>query len=294
MNYLELNATELVSKLSHAGEYPHPDLINAICEQRAETEPLLLDLFAESYDDHWPNNDDPRWHRFFHAGKFMIVWQNLDALPGFARLYSDDAKQDWLEFFEEDLYYYGPPAIPYLKQVVNKDSGGKWHYGRGLAGSILQQIATHYPETREEIVAIYRSLLPSPDAIPAEIDEMWGDWAAELGQLADEASRNDILALDEANVLSDEFFGRQQYLRDMNRGFKPQNPPQPFDIQAEYRRLFEWQQRTLRDQEKRKRQERESRVRQATPRSEPKIGRNAPCPCGSGKKYKNCHGRPGA
>jgi preprotein translocase subunit SecA len=25
-----------------------------------------------------------------------------------------------------------------------------------------------------------------------------------------------------------------------------------------------------------------------------KIGRNAPCPCGSGKKYKMCHGRPGA
>lgn len=25
-----------------------------------------------------------------------------------------------------------------------------------------------------------------------------------------------------------------------------------------------------------------------------KIGRNDPCPCGSGKKYKNCHGRPGS
>ena len=24
---------------------------------------------------------------------------------------------------------------------------------------------------------------------------------------------------------------------------------------------------------------------------EKKIGRNDPCPCGSGKKYKNCHGR---
>jgi preprotein translocase subunit SecA len=23
----------------------------------------------------------------------------------------------------------------------------------------------------------------------------------------------------------------------------------------------------------------------------PKVGRNDPCPCGSGKKYKNCHGR---
>jgi preprotein translocase subunit SecA len=26
-------------------------------------------------------------------------------------------------------------------------------------------------------------------------------------------------------------------------------------------------------------------------RVEKKIGRNEPCPCGSGKKYKNCHGR---
>jgi preprotein translocase subunit SecA len=22
-----------------------------------------------------------------------------------------------------------------------------------------------------------------------------------------------------------------------------------------------------------------------------KVGRNSPCPCGSGKKYKQCHGR---
>jgi preprotein translocase subunit SecA len=28
-------------------------------------------------------------------------------------------------------------------------------------------------------------------------------------------------------------------------------------------------------------------------RVEKKVGRNDPCPCGSGKKYKNCHGRPG-
>jgi preprotein translocase subunit SecA len=26
-------------------------------------------------------------------------------------------------------------------------------------------------------------------------------------------------------------------------------------------------------------------------RAEPKVGRNDPCPCGSGKKYKHCHGR---
>jgi preprotein translocase subunit SecA len=26
-------------------------------------------------------------------------------------------------------------------------------------------------------------------------------------------------------------------------------------------------------------------------RDAPKVGRNDPCPCGSGKKYKNCHGK---
>jgi len=29
-------------------------------------------------------------------------------------------------------------------------------------------------------------------------------------------------------------------------------------------------------------------------RDEPKVGRNQPCPCGSGKKYKNCHGKEAA
>jgi uncharacterized protein len=26
-------------------------------------------------------------------------------------------------------------------------------------------------------------------------------------------------------------------------------------------------------------------------RDEPKVGRNDPCPCGSGKKFKQCHGK---
>ena len=32
-------------------------------------------------------------------------------------------------------------------------------------------------------------------------------------------------------------------------------------------------------------------VKKAPKRAEAKVGRNDPCPCGSGKKYKNCHGK---
>ena len=32
-------------------------------------------------------------------------------------------------------------------------------------------------------------------------------------------------------------------------------------------------------------------VKQAPVKVGPKVGRNDPCPCGSGKKFKNCHGK---
>jgi preprotein translocase subunit SecA len=32
-------------------------------------------------------------------------------------------------------------------------------------------------------------------------------------------------------------------------------------------------------------------VPQTFTRDQPKVGRNEPCPCGSGKKYKQCHGQ---
>jgi len=34
-------------------------------------------------------------------------------------------------------------------------------------------------------------------------------------------------------------------------------------------------------------------IKQEPIRAQPKIGRNDLCPCGSGKKYKNCHGKEG-
>jgi preprotein translocase subunit SecA len=37
--------------------------------------------------------------------------------------------------------------------------------------------------------------------------------------------------------------------------------------------------------------ERASAASAAAVASLPKVGRNEPCPCGSGKKYKNCHGK---
>ncbi len=289
---------KLIQDLNMAGRYPHPDLINAIWEQRTETEPILLAVFDEAFDDDWPGNDDPRWYCFNHAGKFLLSWQNVDALPTFSRLYSsdDEGMLDVCEWFEEDLFHFGPAAIPHLKPIISKDSGNEWHYGKGLSGSILTKIATYYPETREEVAAIFRAQLPPQESIPnlTDTDEMLGVWASELGELADEASRDHILALADADLFSPDIFDRPYYLRDMKRGYRPQNPPASYDIRADYQRRYEWEQARQKRLAREREEQRRHRVRATKPRTEPKIGRNAPCPCGSGKKYKKCHGRPGA
>lgn len=50
--------------------------------------------------------------------------------------------------------------------------------------------------------------------------------------------------------------------------------------------------RQLVEQQKEEKLERErlaNQPRQPYRREEPRVGRNDPCPCGSGKKYKKCH-----
>jgi len=302
LKFDDLTAQELIKKLSFAGREPHPDLINAIWERREETEPLLLATFHESFDDAWPTGDDPRWYRLVHAGKFLLAWQNVAALPGFVRLYSsdDDGLLDLCEWFEEDLLHYGPAAIPYLKEVLQTtpNKPQEWHYGKALASSTLTKIATYYPETREQVASIIRYQLPSIDTIATltqdDAREMWGNYAGELAELADEGSREQILALLDVDLLYDDFIEREQYLRDMNRGYKPLNPPEPYDVRNDYKRLYEEQQAWLKRRERELAKERAQPIRAAQTRTEPKIGRNDPCPCGSGKKYKKCHGSPGS
>ncbi len=53
--------------------------------------------------------------------------------------------------------------------------------------------------------------------------------------------------------------------------------------------LEEWN--AIFDEEKQKELYREQKASQTVRNEGPKIGRNDPCPCGSGKKYKKCCGR---
>ena len=72
-------------------------------------------------------------------------------------------------------------------------------------------------------------------------------------------------------------------------------------LQAQHAEAASLAQLGAQGERKRRRRRRPEGARQAPPpmppqqaqrpvRAAPKVGRNQPCPCGSGKKFKNCHG----
>jgi len=78
-------------------------------------------------------------------------------------------------------------------------------------------------------------------------------------------------------------------LRDPNEVQRAQ-APRRLDMSRMQARKSEYASRTPENGQPGMQDTRERQAPQTYVRTEKKVGRNEPCPCGSGKKYKNCHG----
>lgn len=163
-----------------------------------------------------------------------------------------------------------------------------------------------------------------------ELPGVW-IWAVQgLADLRDLPSSGQIRALFEHELLDPWLIDEQEYLRHLNRPHSSTSfllaPTQPFDLQEHYEafhdgladeafydELTDEDEQAAREAEEAQRDLKQSRGRvkllsaeeaarraaaaqpqpSQTPivRATPKVGRNEPCPCGSGRKYKHCHGK---
>ncbi len=80
---------------------------------------------------------------------------------------------------------------------------------------------------------------------------------------------------------------------DVQEAPQHQAPPQEYYTNQELEEMEEQRLQEQIEQQRRAQQQQQQQPRapQAPIRSEVKIGRNDPCPCGSGKKFKSCHGK---
>jgi hypothetical protein len=308
------NPEQLLAALQHAGRAPELALIRACIEQRAELTPGLLALLEQEPDPDWPE-EDPRWYGQIHAGLLLIGFQEREALPIFARMFRDEDDEELAgEWFVPELAQYGEHAIPLALELLEDESAP--FFSRLSALTLLPILAERCPAERERIVEALRSQLPplgadGTVAVPdvEEDDDMLSSVVLALADVHDEGSHAHVLALFDADLVDPMFMEQADYLRHFEATTPPPGSQEHFDLLAYYERaqaqaeeerawearMAEQSARLARERAEQEERERRRVADDSTPyvRPEPKVGRNEPCPCGSGRKYKHCHGKPG-
>ncbi|MBP9105864.1 MAG: SEC-C domain-containing protein [Gemmatimonadaceae bacterium] len=175
----------------------------------------------------------------------------------------------------------GPGAVPELVPVLVDHAADPWV--RNAVGRGLFLVGSANPEARPEVAAALARVLREAD-LANENDfltaELLVDDAIRTGHPDAMAAARDVFARGLVDTdpddesMGDLLVGRQPWQRRAH-----DKPPMAH---------FEWASRAPRAPT--------SQLTAPTPttipvRATPKVGRNEPCPCGSGKKFKKCCGR---
>lgn len=303
-DYGTFSTDDLLEALAYAGRHPDPELIRACLARRDALTPILLEWVDESLDPDYGtawSDDNPRWYRSLHAAHLLIAFGEEAALPLFEKHVRRDLDSMLIETLAEKLHFYGPAAVPMLSGILDDEDVSVWQ--RELAAQELQSIAAAHPSERDHVVSLLRSHLPTPDEAgrPAGAEttneddvRFWSTLASSLAWLRDEESRPLIEALYEHDLIDDWLADDLEMLWGAETT-GPVRKPEEYDIVSDY-------------EDRHRRAQRERQPAEPWPlevesgddghyvdgdtfvRDEPKVGRNDPCPCGSGKKYKRCCG----
>jgi hypothetical protein len=190
-----------------------------------------------------------------------------------------------------------PAAEPAL--TVLRDTSLDW-YPRTEASTAAILAAGNDPELRERVAATLRELLAGyvdrPDGLEDDDHDMASSLVADLTHLADPEARELIAASFKADLVDTLMISPEDVHYFYRRGPEAVERPGPRDWLEEYKEQY---QEELESQATGPRFEPAADtsgplldIPEPTPpyeNTEPRIGRNDPCWCGSGKKYKNCH-----
>ena len=314
-SYAQATAQELLTALENAGRAPSLDLIRACMNRRGELTPGLLDMLAAPTDPIWAD-DDPRWYAAIHAGHLLIHFREPQAIPIFMRLLREPDNDSHVEWFQVKLASYGMGILPAMTELLNDANAPE--YARAMSCETFKQIALEFPTERARVMGILRDALPPLDAYnklviptphPPKPNWVWTDIAVALAELSDFSSRPQIEKLYRDGWMDESVMGDEKKYLELLLHPEPLHSI-PFNLLDTYASLeksaqrdAEW--RAQRDEIRKHQAELRATKPQAqvTPkvspiaasqtvrRAQPKIGRNDPCYCGSGKKFKHCHGK---
>ena len=225
-----------------------------------------------------------------------------------AKEMSDKIAESAIESFKRKMDKLATVANPVIKQVY-ETRGSQYENilipitdGKRMY-NVAVKLEDAYKTESKEIVKVFEK-----QTLLYVIDDEWKEHLRQLDELRNSVQNASYEQKDPLLIYKLESFGLfKKMLESMNRkvlsilmrGQIPMREPDHVREAQQERRQDYSRYRTQKDelgrgpasandptkQDTRERQHPEPIVRQ-----EKKIGRNDPCPCGSGKKYKNCHG----
>ena len=280
---------------------------------RLPRNPLIHDLCEVVYDairryDYFHEMDfDKQTHSStVHALYLLMELKATESLPAVLELFRqpEELLELWLgDLLSENIwqvvYAIGQTQLPVLEIFLKEPNN--YTYGRTAVSTAISQLALHQPTRRQEVVELYERLLHfyfenqdnpalaewdfislvtsdvvdfngieltslikqfyDADLIDLFFNGKWEKCLAVLNTPDDQRSRSEKRPLQSCFEIRDEIFKEE-----FSDEAAPRIQPQTSGLSSVYQPLIIPQ---------------------------PKIGRNDPCPCGSGKKYKKCCGKGG-
>ncbi|MDA3881892.1 MAG: preprotein translocase subunit SecA [Bacteroidales bacterium] len=206
-----------------------------------------------------------------------------------------------LDIYERRVRTIAEQAMPVIKNVYEKESETYKNIVVPISdGKRVFSVVTNLEKAvKSEGKELVRSFLKS--FILVSIDEAWKEHLRELDDLKQSVQNASYEQKDPLLIYKFESFSLfQAMLVEVNKEVVSSVLKAHIPVQAEATEARE-QRRTTQNLQARKDDVNEAARMQDTREKQkaspvrvgPKVGRNDPCPCGSGKKYKSCHGRAG-
>ncbi len=206
-----------------------------------------------------------------------------------------------MESFKHKMDRIAEIATPVIKQVYENQGeqyqnilipivDGKRQY------NIPVNLKKAYETDGKEIVKVFEKMI-----LLHVIDENWKEHLRQMDELRDSVQNASYEQKDPLLIYKLESFGlfknmveetNREAISILMRGQIPvqqRDPEQVREAAPEKHEDYSKYQSNRGPSQSAPQQQPERRVEPI--RTEPKIGRNDPCPCGSGKKYKHCHGK---
>ncbi|HMV50435.1 MAG TPA: SEC-C metal-binding domain-containing protein [Blastocatellia bacterium] len=319
MDYKEKSTQELIELLSAEEDRVTLEHIQELAARPDAVDPLRAWMRDER---RWREARDGEWWALYHAFTILSLTRRPELLDDLLQgnSYAHEEDFDWLIQIEAAAFaQFGEAAVePLIGFILSKRDDDDFNIGFLRAGLALAlaRIALENPAAEARIAEFFCSRFSDPE----ETEPVFlGSITGHAIMLDKEQALEPMRAAFERGVVDESIAGDfeetlkwfdpieqrddWEYHEDLLKFYQPQEIA---DRQARWKKEKEDEERREKQREANNMLRRPgSNALQAAPIvpegysvsdsgsfiREEKIGRNEPCPCGSGKKYKKCHGQ---